>query len=326
MDKFIKIIHNFSKVSILVIGDIMLDEYLLCNVTRISPEAPVPVASVYEKKHVLGGAANVANNLSAFGVKVDLIGVVGEDDFTETLKLLLQNSSISTDNIIIDNSRPTTVKSRILAGNQQLIRLDREKKHKISQNIEEEIIKRVLESIDKYNVIIFSDYAKGVLTQTLIERINAAAKDRGIKTLVDPVPQTFSHYKGTYLIKPNKKEAEEFAGVLFGEKYENKHLIRDILKSKSEGANLIITLGKDGMIVFNGEEEVQIPTKAQEVYDVSGAGDTVMAAIAASISTGANLVDAAHIGNIAASIVLRKIGTATCTRQELLDEINSQDE
>ena len=295
----------------------MLDRYLWCEVERISPEAPVPVARVIQEDLRLGGAANVAANLRSLGAKVELNAVVGEDAEGERLKGLLREKGISEEGLISDSTRPTILKTRIMAQGQQMLRVDQEDTRALSPQLEEMILARLPRFLDKVKVVAVSDYAKGFVSERLAAAILEEAQKRTIRVLADPVPDTFGKFRGSYLIKPNRREAEFIAGMRFENDFSNMKELCQALREKLE-SRLLVTLGKDGMALFEGEEVVRIPTSAKEVFDVSGAGDTVMAALAASISSGADLETASRIANVSAGMVVGKLGTATCSQQELV--------
>jgi D-beta-D-heptose 7-phosphate kinase/D-beta-D-heptose 1-phosphate adenosyltransferase len=313
----VRLINNFSKQSVLVIGDLMIDKYLWCDINRISPEAPVPVALVKSESYVLGGAANVANNLVALGATVNLVGLIGNDEPGRLLTKELQTINVSRDGLLVDLTRPTIIKQRVMCGAHQSIRIDYEDVKEINQVEEKKILNYVTNLLDKVKIIIFSDYAKGLISEKLAQSIIALAIQKNIKVLADPTPNTFKKFSNSYLIKPNKKEAEAIANEKFNKDYSNLSIIGEKIRSQLN-SNLVITLGKDGVAVFNESKLSLLPTFAREVYDVSGAGDTTIAALALSLASGASLEDATAIGNYCAGVVVSKIGTASCSLEELL--------
>lgn len=323
-EKLINIIQQFHQEEVVVIGDIILDHYLWCDVERISPEAPVPIAKVNKESYTLGGAANVANNLSALGVKAKLIGLIGNDNNGEIIKSMLEDNDIGIDEIINDNGRPTIVKTRVMCGTHQLVRIDYENTHNLSILIEKTIIKKIQLLLNNVKVIILSDYSKGLISKKLAKIVIEIAKRKNIKVLADPTPTSFNKFKNAYLIKPNKKEAESIANIKFDKNYKNIKRVGEKLIKKLK-SNIIITLGKDGIAVFEDSNVRIIPTMAQEVYDVSGAGDTTIAAIAAALGCGANIFEAATIGNICAGVVVEKLGTSVCTYEKLIGVIKKYD-
>jgi len=313
-----EILSGFSNGRVLVIGDLMVDEYLWGNVDRISPEAPVQVVEVKRENRSLGGAGNVIANLVSLGGKVDLAGVVGNDSDGDWIIQQMKGLGVGHELLIRDPNRPTIKKTRVIAVNQQVVRIDRETKQSLSPNAEEYLLDCIKKEIYGWEAIILSDYGKGLLTPHFLKRIISLGKRRGIKVIIDPKGDDFKRYKGAYLITPNKKEA--FQGMGLGE-YKDIDIgeLGKTMIMQLDLKGLIITLGAEGMYVFTQEEEPRvIPTRAREVYDVSGAGDTVAATISLSLLSGADLKMAAEIANLAAGIVVGKIGTATVTQEELL--------
>lgn len=323
--KLIDIIKEFSNQKVLVVGDLIVDRYLWCNVDRISPEAPVPVALIKQETNVLGGASNTANNLAALGSSVDIIGRIGSDADGKYLIKELSNNRVNTVLMLEDKDMKTIVKARVMCGNHQMIRIDREEIFEIKGKTEEKIFDFINQNINKYKVIVLSDYAKGLLTQELVHKIISLANTREVMVLADPTPKTFYKFKGSYLIKPNRKEAEQIAGIKILDDYSNLKKVGKIIKNKLKSEKLIITLGKDGMAIFNGENNIlMIETKALDVFDVSGAGDSTIAAIACSLSAGANLEESAEIGNFCAGVAVGKLGTSTCCQGELIERISNE--
>ena len=317
-----KILKSITKKNVLVIGDSMIDEYLLGNVQRISPEAPVPVFELESRKYVLGGAANTANNLVSLGSSVSLLTIVGQDESSKIFKTLCKNSNIKTDLFITDKSRPTTLKSRVMVGNHQIVRIDNEKKHICDDDINSQILNYVKRNCSIFDAVVFSDYAKGMLNRELVLNLIKIIKHNNKIIFSDPVPSTLDFYKGIDLIKPNKLEVESFLGEKFNIDYTNAEEIGNKLKSKT-GSDFVITLGKDGMLFNkNGEYEI-ISTFSKEVFDVSGAGDTAMAALALARTCKFTMKESVMFANICSGIVVGKIGTATCSIDEIytyLDE------
>jgi D-beta-D-heptose 7-phosphate kinase/D-beta-D-heptose 1-phosphate adenosyltransferase len=295
---------NNSKPSILVIGDIILDHYLSGTTSRISPEAPVPIVDFDNEKWALGGAANVANNLAAIGAEVTLAGIVGDDQNGSLVKNLILSKNIN-DLISISKNRKTTTKSRIISSNYQLLRIDKEDRHFISDNEEREILGRILINIKKYNCIIISDYSKGLLTNTFIKKIIEISKQNNIKVLVDPKYPPFSKYTGAYLIKPNRKEALLETGV---DIVDEKTL--SMAAKKIHEATLcevvVITLSEGGVGLYEKEIIKIIPTKAKEIFDVTGAGDTFIAVLAFAIAIGKTILESCELSNYASSVVVGK--------------------
>jgi len=306
-----------SKPNILVVGDLMIDHYLWGSCERISPEAPVQVVDIAKETTVLGGAGNVINNLVALGGEVGVSSVIGDDENGVELKAMLNAIGVNSKNIITQDGRKTSKKSRVIASSQQVIRYDKESKENISDSSVSEILDSLVETISKYDVIILSDYGKGVLRDELCQGIISLAKNHNIKVLVDPKGSDFSKYRGSYLLTPNKKEAILATGI---EINNDDSLTKALVKLKTEcdlGLSLI-TLSEDGIATYDKELEI-FPTVAKEVFDVTGAGDTVIASIAFALSSVKNIADTASFANLAAGVVVGKIGSATVSMQEIED-------
>jgi len=306
-------LDNFSNVKVLVIGDLMLDQYIKGNVDRISPEAPVQVVNYNSTENVPGGAGNVVFNLAQLGVQVFVCGVVGNDIHKDILFERLKMSNININNVVIDESRPTTVKQRIVAWDKhQLLRVDYEDKNFINKNIEDRIINGIMELIKDIDIILISDYAKGVITKDLVEKLVKISKENNKKIIVDAKPINFEYFKGVDLIEPNINEAEKMANV-----FNDVGLAGKIISEKLN-SHVFITRGKDGVSVFEkGKKPVHIKTHVEEVFDVTGAGDTFMAISALGLATGLSYIDSAKLANIAAGIVVQKKGTSFLSLDEL---------
>ena len=319
-EKIEKIIANFGKAKILILGDIMLDEYLYGDVGRISPEAPVPVVDIKEERLKLGGAANVANNIATLGDEPILLGTVGEDDASIKLSQLLKNCNITRDFLINDSERRTTIKTRIIAQSQQIVRADREDTKDISENIEKIVLTRFRSVVDKINAIIISDYGKGVITASLLEKVIPACKENNVFIAVDPKESHFFNYKDVSVVTPNHHEA----GFVAGHRIVNDNdlkIVSRILLDKLQAESLLITRGSKGMALFTADDQVDyFPTVARKVFDVTGAGDTVISVFVSAVTAGATLKEAAIISNCAAGAVVREIGTATITSKKLTQE------
>ena len=301
--------------NILVIGDLMIDHYLWGSCERISPEAPVQVVDIAKETTVLGGAGNVINNLNALGAKVSVSSVIGSDDNGAELIEMLKKIDVDTKNIIIQESRKTSKKSRVIAVSQQILRYDNESK----DNIEESSVERILASLEgeisSFDVVILSDYGKGVLTTGLSQRIIKLANKNNVKVLVDPKGSDFSKYKGAYLLTPNKKEAMLATNIVIeSEDSLKKALIK--LKEECDLGLSLITLSEDGIATYDGALK-RFPTVAKEVFDVTGAGDTVIASIAFALSMKKSIEETAAFANLAAGVVVGKIGSATVTIDEI---------
>src|SRR5437667_4353358 len=309
---------------ILVIGDVMLDQFLWGKVSRISPEAPVPVVEVARESFFPGGAANVARNLRALGSPVRIVGVLGDDGAGEQLRDLLEEQGIETTGLAIDPNRPTTLKTRIVAHNQQVVRFDRERTDKLSPFTVRKLLEYFESQVDDAAAVIFEDYGKGVLSQKLLDDMHRVAKKSGKITAADPNSRHLLHYSGLSAVTPNRSEAFVAAGMPYAEPADNvlsdEALLRvgQTLLRKWKPRNLLVTLGEHGMCLFRpGQKPHHIPTVAQEVFDVSGAGDTAIATLVAALAAGANPVEAAEISNHAEGVLVGMIGPATCSPEEL---------
>ncbi|MDR2735894.1 MAG: PfkB family carbohydrate kinase [Puniceicoccales bacterium] len=318
-----KLLNDISRLKIFVLGDIMLDRYIFGDVFRISPEAPVPVVSVQSEKYMLGAAANVALNLKVLGVDVQLCGVLGNDSYGSKLEDILRWSGIKIDrNFCVRESVSTIVKTRILVRHQQLCRLDVEQ-DKISYTFSLKDVKDLLRAkIETSDGVLISDYAKGVVSSELVNYVENVAHSLGVFVAMDPKPRNRIFYKNMDLMTPNKSESMRLAG--FDEEAEaddfNPEVVCRNIFEKFSPKNLVITLGSEGMLLcHNGEVIDSIPTYASEVFDVSGAGDTSIACLTAAIIAGADLRAAAHFANIAAGIVVKKLGTSQATADEILN-------
>ncbi|MGL5000018.1 MAG: D-glycero-beta-D-manno-heptose-7-phosphate kinase [Cetobacterium sp.] len=314
-----EILNKFSEVKIAVIGDMMLDEYIIGSVDRISPEAPVPVVKVKEERFVLGGAANVLNNLSRLGARVKAYTVIGEDLSGDRLIKELKDNNIESSDIIRTTTRPTILKKRIIGGHQQLLRIDWEENQDIPQKYEEQIINKVEKEIENLDAIILSDYNKGVLTPMVSKKIIELARKNNKILIVDPKPENVHNYIGATSMTPNRKEAMECLNL---DKIEDIYKLGKKLKEKLKLDNLLLTRSEEGLSLFE-EKITDISTYAKEVFDVTGAGDTVIATYTLVAATGASWIEAAEIANIAAGIVVGKIGTATVSKEEIIDNIKN---
>lgn len=330
------IINRFNKARILVVGDLILDEYIWGKVERISPEAPVPVVWANKRTYVPGGAANVANNIRSFDAEVCLAGVIGKDKNSEILLAQLHKRKIATKGIFVEPSRLTTVKTRIIAGHQQIVRVDWEHTDSLSEGLNQRIYNFIQKNINAFDAIVIEDYGKGVINVQLLEGLILLARSHKKIVTVDPKEDNFQYYRGVTSITPNRKELENAIRNLKIKDNANKLQIdndklftdkdiesaaRQILKYL-ELDSILVTLGEQGMKLFQKDgATVQIPTVAQEVFDVSGAGDTVISTFTLGLSSGATSLEAAHIANYSAGIVVGKIGTAVATRKELIDRL-----
>ncbi|AXH14509.1 bifunctional heptose 7-phosphate kinase/heptose 1-phosphate adenyltransferase [Malaciobacter mytili LMG 24559] len=304
-----------KKPNILVIGDLMIDHYLWGSSDRISPEAPVPVVDIKKETTVLGGAGNVINNLLSLGSQVGVISVVGDDEVAKELKSMLDKAGAKSF-LIEQKGRKTSKKSRIMASHSQVVRYDHESKNSISFESEKKIFEKFQELINRYDMILFSDYGKGVLTKELSKKIIAYAKNNNKKVIVDPKGEDYSKYEGAYFLTPNKKEAQIASKV----QIENPDTLKKALVALKTCANLqysIITLSEQGIALLKDDEVIIRPTVAREVFDVTGAGDTVLASLGFALSLGNDLVSSIEFANLAAGVVVGKIGSATVTLDEI---------
>lgn len=323
MENFQQLFQNFSSLKVGVIGDVMLDTYLWGNVDRISPEAPVPIVSLKEKEQRIGGAGNVALNLQSLGAKAFVLSVIGDDEEADKLNVLFAGQNIDTSYCIKSKSRITTNKTRVISRNQQMMRLDAEITNDLNDEDQQKLIELVEIFIEKEKpgVLIFEDYNKGVLTETVIHFVISICKKNGILTAVDPKRKNFFEYKGADLFKPNLKEVKEAMNFLFTDP--NLHLLQDIHK---EIYNLLhhsisfITLSEKGVFYQHEERVAIIPSHLRNIADVSGAGDTVIAVAALVYAATKNVHLMAEIANIAGGLVCEEVGTVAIDKVKLLHE------
>lgn len=312
---------NIGKQKIAVIGDMMLDGYYWGDVTRVSPEAPVPVVEIESEFFRFGGAANVALNISKLGAACLPIGVIGDDLDSKIFLDLMQSENLDLTGIIKDSARPTTTKTRVIAGKQHVVRIDKENKNYIDENIENAIIKNIQNNIESISAIILQDYNKGVLTEKLISKIIALANKHNKIITVDPKFINFKKFENVTLFKPNRKETEDNLGIRILSdmditKAGNKLL--ELLNPKY----VLLTLGEKGIALFEKDKkEIRIPTKARKVADVSGAGDTVISTLTLMLSCGATILEAAYIANFAAGIVCEEVGIVPIESSKLFSVI-----
>jgi len=308
-----QILDEFQGKKIIVIGDVMLDKYSSCDVKRISPEAPIPVAEIKAETYVPGGAGNSANNLAALSAEVYVVGVIGKDHYGKILKKELNKRKVNTEGLVQEKNRPTTLKQRVLANKQQLLRMDYEIKSPISDATERSILKYLGKKIKQFDGVIISDYAKGVVTKDLVEKTISLAGRYSIPVIIDTRPEHKTYYKNATIITPNESEARAMAKM-------EKEPIEKVGKKLVKDLNTIvlITRGEKGMTLFKKKRKPKhFPTATKEVYDVSGAGDTATATLTLAITTGATIDKSVELANISAGIVVGKIGTATTTIEEI---------
>ncbi len=317
MEGFGPVLEKFARARVVILGDLIVDQYIWGQVSRISPEAPIPVVEVVRESFSPGGAANVASNLNALGASVEICGIVGEDSYGEMLLDMLREKGIDTRLVVKDPARPTILKTRIIAHKQQVVRVDREDIRGLAGERLEHMRGLLKQAIPKADALILEDYGKGVIQEGLLHEIIPMARGLGKIVTVDPKRDHFDFYKGVTAITPNRLEAEEASGIR----------IADPKGLQDAGARLmerlgcdavLITMGDQGMCLFESKQPpLQIPARAREVYDVSGAGDTVIAVFTAALVAGAGFRQAAVISNVAGGLVVEKLGTAVVTREEI---------
>ena len=322
--ELITYINRFPDAKVLIIGDIIMDEYIWGDVSRISPEAPVPVVDVNEETTMLGGAANVINNITSLGGQSILCGVVGDDAVGRQMITQIKKMKCGTEGIIIDPKRPTSIKTRIVAHNQQMVRYDRESCEDLNSENIAKILDFIKESMMEFNAIVVADYGKGVISAPMMEGLTKLVKGSGILLAVDPKESNFKHYQGIDIITPNHHEAGAFCGFKIIDKrtlIEAGRLMLDSLHCRS----VLITQGKDGMTLFEKDGGIyHIPTIARHVFDVTGAGDTVIGTLCLGLASGMDMKSAAVISNFAAGIVVGEVGTSTVTAEQLIRVIQNR--
>ena len=302
---------------VLVVGDLMIDQYIWGDVSRMSPEAPVPVVGVDRETLRLGGAANVANNIISLGGKVELCGVVGDDQMGRWIAQDLRKKGIGVRGVLLGGDRPTTIKTRVLAQNQQVVRVDREVTTLLSREEEGTLLGAIRSFLDDCGALVISDYAKGVVTPTLVREIVAMAEAEGVPVAVDPKVKHFAIYRGVTVLTPNLLEASAGAGIIIDSMDAIIEAGRMIME-KLDCRSLVITRGDQGMTLFTGDGKwVHIPAVGREVYDVTGAGDTVIATIALGLASGLDLEDCARLSNVAAGVVVNEVGTVPITLDQM---------
>ena len=320
-----QILATATKTRVLVLGDVMLDHFIWGSVVRISPEAPVPVVDFERESFMPGGAANVARNLAVLGVPTEIFGAIGTDDAGRRLRALLNEQQIGCGGLVMHAARHTSIKTRVVASKQQMVRIDRETRDHLDGQLTSRLLVELKSRLPKTAALIVGDYGKGVVTQPLLNEIKTLCRARGIWLSLDPKPVHRLNLSGLSLITPNRKEAFELANLPDETRQanpladKNLMLVAERLLNELRPAVLLVTLGEQGMLLCQrGQKPFHIPTVAQEVFDVSGAGDTVIATFTLAIAAGASPIEAAILSNHAAGIVVGKIGTATTTPAELI--------
>lgn len=315
---------------ILILGDVGLDEYVQGHVRRISPEAPVPVLEVESEDQRLGLAANVAQNVQSLGGQALLVSAVGADQSGEKLGQLIQANQISKDHLVLDPKRPTTRKTRVMAQHHHLVRVDYELKRALDSEVEKLLLRKVEDLLPTVDVVVVEDYAKGVVSESLVLGVLSLCKRFQRKVLVDPHRETPGrYYFGADLIKPNFDEAVALAGLNYDSLRENPNRVYETglaLKELTQAKDLVLTRGKDGMTIFSQGRIIDVPTFAKKVFDVTGAGDTVIAALALGTAAELPLVESCWLANFAAGVVVGKVGCVPCPIPELVEYIEARPE
>jgi rfaE bifunctional protein kinase chain/domain len=331
LDRVQELLREFSSKRILVIGDLMLDEFVWGRVSRISPEAPVPVVEVIKESYYPGGAANVARNVREFTASVFVMGLIGEDTHAEKLRRLLGENGIGLEALVNDPTFQTIVKTRIIARQQQVVRVDRERLQSLSDEAEARCVEKVRELLPQLDAIIFEDYGKGLLQQNFVDNVTALAREAGKLVTADPNPHNRLIWRGITAIKPNRSEAFAAANQPWREPERDPLHDRPLLLVGAELLRtwkpdlLLVTLGEQGMILFDQvNPPFHVPSRAREVYDLSGAGDTAIGLFTLALASGASAIEAAEISNHASSVVVGKLGTAILTPDELLESFDQR--
>lgn len=319
--RLLQLKKNFKDKRIAIVGDMMLDIYFWGDVKRISPEAPVPVLEVENEFYRFGGAANVALNIASLGGIAQPVGIIGYDNYGTIFNSLLSDQKISHNGIIVDDGRPTTAKTRVIADSQHIVRIDKESKEIIGKNIQNKIFDYVKSIINDLDAIILQDYNKGVLSSSLIAQlIETANKNKKLIT-VDPKFNNFYEYRNVTVFKPNRKEAEDILGMKIKTDSDISFAGNTLLK-KLNAKNILLTLGEGGIAVFEkGKPEKRMPTKARKVADVSGAGDTVISTLTVALAAGANIYEASYLANYAGGIVCEEVGIIPIEINKLFDTV-----
>jgi rfaE bifunctional protein kinase chain/domain len=319
----LSLLNEFKKKRILIVGDVMVDEYLWGSVNRISPEAPVPVVSCTEREYRLGGAANVAINIKSMGAEPFMCSVIGSDAAGETFKNLFKNLQMAGTGIIETDRRTTTMKTRIIGNHQHMLRVDHEITEFLDADLESRLLKRIEELVSRlqFDAIIFQDYDKGILTKAIIEGVNRIAVEKGIPTLVDPKKRSFMMYRDVTLFKPNFKELTGGLNLPI-QKTDHEAIFRAAIQLHKANAirNVMITLSEKGVFISDGKQFEIFPAQERDIADVSGAGDTVISIVALAISCGVEAFKSASLANLAGGLVCEKVGVVPITPEMLLSE------
>ena len=312
------LLARFRDCPVLVVGDLMLDEYLWGHVNRISPEAPVPVVEVQRRSFTAGGAANTAANVASLGGRAIVAGIVGEDTPGGCIRDLMSGLGIDTSAIVVDSTRPTTTKTRVIAHSQQMVRIDHEQPGALSAAVEGELLSRLEAMLPQVRAAVISDYGKGVITPGLCERFIAAARTAGVPVVVDPKGADYQKYRGATVVKPNQLETGKVLNRDLRTTAEVEQAGRELLDFLGAGSSVLVTRGAHGMTLLQADcPAIHVPAQAREVYDVTGAGDTVAGTIALTLAVGGSLESACRVASLAAAVVVGKVGTAICGLAEL---------
>ena len=316
-----ELFDNFKGRRVAVVGDLMLDRYFWGSVARVSPEAPVPVVEVESESARLGGAANVAHNIKSLGAEPILIGVVGKDNSGDLLRDLLIENKFSTSGLIVDETRPTTVKTRVIAHNQHVVRIDRETKTEISYTLQHRALDVLRQNIHSLDAIIIEDYDKGVIVKSLIKQIVDLANESKKIVTADPKFNNFFEYRGVTVFKPNRKEVEEVMGIRLLDEGTVSEVGKALLE-RLQAKNVLLTRGEKGITLFEGDGTVtHVATKARRVADVSGAGDTVISTLTVALASGASTREAAALANYAGGVVCEEVGIMPINREALFSAV-----
>ena len=324
--RLLTLLGNLSGKRVAVVGDLMLDRYYWGSVARISPEAPVPVVEVESESTRLGGAANVANNIASLGGTPLMIGVAGDDEAGKTLRSIIVENKFPVEGLLVESSRPTTVKTRVIADHQHVVRVDREVKHEISEETQAKILDVLRRNVQSIDAIIIEDYNKGVIVKSLIHEIVGFARSNDLIITVDPKFNNFFEYKHVTVFKPNRKETEEALSVRLHDQASVDRAAKALVE-KLEAENVLLTLGERGMtLIERGGSPVHVPTMARNVADVSGAGDTVISTLTMALAAGATVREASMLANFAGGIVCGEVGIVpidvNVLRETVLDSMN----
>ncbi|MEE9614111.1 MAG: D-glycero-beta-D-manno-heptose-7-phosphate kinase [Thermodesulfobacteriota bacterium] len=314
------LVRRFKKARVLVIGDLIVDHFIWGKVGRISPEAPVPVVEVTDESILLGGSANVAGNINSLGGVCAVVGVVGGDGNGRRLVKKLKAGGMATGGVVVDPRRPTTIKTRVIAHSQQVVRFDRESKKTLGPAVTKKVLSHIKKAVRSTDVVLISDYSKGLVTKDLVGEVVGLSRRLKKPVVVDPKVEHFDYYSGVTAITPNNREASLASAIEIADGRSLKRAGKALM-DRVDCEALLITRGEHGMSLFENGSETHIPTVAREVFDVSGAGDTVIGVFALALASGASFKEAAVLANFAAGVVVGKVGTATVGPSELLEAV-----